>query len=200
MLGLASRTIPYVTGLLRGKKAVDGILKAKQATQAAKSAMNAGVATRGGVKSGLDLLIGEELMRRPGQLAWRVGPDAAFAALNAASMPGDPLDKGLAFGTEFGISALPGLSLSRAAKRFGADQGMQLGLDMIGSYGGAFASYPATDALLRMKGGGMTPYEKLALQQQQELEEQLRQKFLIEYGLSPYSGTDPYMVANGLSA
>ncbi len=199
MLGLA-RTIPYITGLLRGKGAVDKIMAAKKATQAAQSAMNAGVATRGGVKKGLDLLIGEELMRRPGQLALRVGPEAAISAVNAAAMPGDPIDKGLAFGTEFGLSALPGLGVSRAAKRFGANENWQAGLDMVGSYGGAMASYPATDALLRIKGGGMTPYDKLALQQQQEMEERIRQQLMAQYGLSPYSGTDPFMVANGLSA
>ena len=199
MLGLA-RTIPYVTGLLRGKKAVDGILKAKQATQAAQSAMNAGVATRGGVKSGLDLLIGEELMRRPAALALRVGPDAVFAGINAGAMPGDPIDKAITFGTDFGLSALPGLGAARVAKNLRASEGLQVGLDMMGSYGGSFAAYPASDALLRMKGGGMSPYDKLALQQQQEMEERIRQQLMAQYGLSPSSGTDPFMVANGLSA
>ena len=199
MLGLA-RTIPYVTGLLRGKKAVDGILKAKQATQAAQSAMNAGVATRGGVKSGLDLLIGEELMRRPAALALRVGPDAVFAGINAGAVPGDPIDKAITFGTEFGLSALPGLGAARVAKNLGGSEGLQFGLDVMGSYGGSFAAYPASDALLRMKGGGMSPYDKLALQQQQEMEERIRQQLMAQYGLSPSSGTDPFMVANGLSA
>ena len=199
MLGLA-RTIPYVTGLLRGKKAVDGILKAKQATQAAQSAMNAGVATRGGVKSGLDLLIGEELMRRPGALALRVGPDAVFAGINAGAVPGDPIDKAITFGTDFGLSALPGLGAARVAKNLGGSEGLQFGLDVMGSYGGSFAAYPATDALLRVKGGGMSPYDKLALQQQQEMEERIRQQLMAQYGLSPSSGTDPFMVANGLSA
>lgn len=199
MLGLA-RTIPYITGLLRGKGAVDKIMAAKKATQAAQSAMNAGVATRGGVKKGLDLLIGEELMRRPGQLALRAGPDAFFATMNAANTPGDIGDKAITFGTDFTMSALPGLGASRVAKRFGAGEGLQVAMDQVGSIGGAFAAMPATDALLRMKGGGLTPYDKLALQQQQEMEERIRQQLMAQYGLSPYSGTDPFMVANGLSA
>ena len=42
----------------------------------------------------------------------------------------------------------------------------------------------ATDAILRAKGGGMTPYEKQAAGANEEYERQLRAQIMAEYGLA----------------
>ena len=120
--------------------------------------------------------------------------------MNAAMTPGDPVDKGIAFGTDFALSGLGGLGAGRLARRAGASEGMQIGMDQLGSVAGAFGSMPATDALLRAKGGGTTPYEKLAMEQQMLMEEQIRQQLLREMGYSPDSGTDPFMYDLGLAS
>ena len=58
MLGLVARTVPYLSGLLRGKKAVNALLAAKKATDAAKGAASAGLASRTGVRKAADFLLG----------------------------------------------------------------------------------------------------------------------------------------------
>ena len=75
MLG-AVRIIPYIQGLLKGKKGVDAVLKAKKVTDAAKSAAAAGAKSRAGMRKAADLLVGKELMDDKAALAMRLGPDA----------------------------------------------------------------------------------------------------------------------------
>jgi len=201
MLGLAARTIPYLTGLLKGKKGVDALLAAKKATDVAKGAAGAGVASRAGIRKAADFLIGKELVDKPVQLAFRLGPDAAFAGLNAYMTPGDLVDKAVTFGTDFGLSGLSGLEAGRFAKYMKAGEGAQIAADQIGSIGGALMSMPATDSLLRLKDpDNLTPYERMALENQRMMEEQLRAQLMREYGLTADSGTDPFLVATGLGA
>ena len=113
MLGLVARTVPYLSGLLRGKKAVNALLAAKKATDAAKGAASAGAASRAGIRKAADFLIGKDLVDRPGQLALRLGPDAAFAGLNGYMTPGDLVDKAVTFGTDVGLSGLTGVEVGR---------------------------------------------------------------------------------------
>ena len=55
------------------------------------------------------------------------------------------------------------------------------------------------DALQRLKGDGMTPYERLAaegdIQRQREIEERLMQA----YGLAGHRPLDPFFAENGLA-
>ena len=201
MLGLVARTVPYLSGLLRGKKAVNALLAAKKATDAAKGAASAGLATRTGVRKAADFLLGEELRKSPVNLAMRFGPDVLGAGLNTAMMPGDPIDKGINFATDFGLSSLTGLGAARLAKARGAGEGVQNLVDLLGSYGGAYGSIPASDALLRLKDpDNLTPYDRMALENQRMMEEQLRGQIMREYGLTADSGADPFLVSNGLGA
>jgi len=48
-----------------------------------------------------------------------------------------------------------------------------------------------------VKGGGTTPYEKMAADQQRELEQRILQQYLSGKGGYP-SDTDPLLAANGL--
>ena len=201
MLGLVARTVPYLSGLLRGKKAVNALLAAKKATDAAKGAASAGAASRAGIRKAADFLIGKDLVDRPGQLALRLGPDAAFAGLNAYMTPGDLVDKAVTFGTDFGLSGLTGLEAGRIARHMKAGEGAQIAADQIGSIGGALLSMPATDSLLRLKDpDNLNPYDRMALENQRMMEEQLRAQIMREYGLTADSGADPFLVSNGLGA
>ena len=131
----------------------------------------------------------------------RFGPDALGAGINTAMMPGDIVDKGINVATDFGMSSLTGLGAGRLAKASGAGEGVQTLVDMLGSYGGAYGSIPASDALLRLKDpDNLNPYDRMALENQRMMEEQLRAQIMREYGLTADSGTDPFLVSNGLGA
>ena len=200
MLGLA-RTIPYLTGLLKGKKGVDALLAAKKATDVAKGAAGAGLASRAGIRKAADFLVGKELVDKPRALAWRLGPDALGAGLNTALMGGDPMTQAINFGTEFGLSGVAGLGAGRLARRLGADKDIAGGVDLVASMAGGYGSLPASDALHRLRDpDNLTPYERVALENQRMMEEQLRAQLMREYGLTADSGTDPFLVATGLGA
>ena len=142
-------------------------------------------------------IIGPELLTDKGLLARRLGLDVAFAGFNAATMPGDVVDKGTTFITDLGLSGLTGINAARGVRRLGGDQNLQEIADQIGSVGGAFASMPATDAILRIKGGGTTPYEKQMMEQDAIYRAQLENELRQQYGLPT---VDPTNVENGLIA
>ena len=82
-----------------------------------------------------------------------------------------------------------------------AGEGAQIAADQIGSIGGALLSMPATDSLLRLKDpDNLNPYDRMALENQRMMEEQLRAQIMREYGLTADSGADPFLVSNGLGA
>ena len=123
-------------------------------------------------------------------LMYRIAPDAAFATLNAAQTPGGLDDKLIAGITDFGLSAGTGLVTGGAARRMGADPGIENLVDMMGSYGGAMASYPAGMAITRgldkLTGGpGLTDFEKMREKEQQAYVDQIRRETLEYAGLIP---------------
>lgn len=209
-IGLAVRAIPFIRGLLQGKKGVDAVLAAKKAAdvaKVAKGAAQAGVKARGLGRKAADVLIGPDLLSRKGELAGRLVPDVLMTGVNQMYMPetADLGDRLLAAGTDFGMSALPGIGASRFAKKLGASEGLQGGVDMAASMVGGMGAYPASEALLRTKdsilgGAGLSPYEKQALLQEQMMREQMRAQILKEMGVHRGSGTDTFMFENGLSA
>ncbi len=120
-------------------------------------------------------------------------PDIGFGALTGMMTPGDLGDKfiagatdaavgaGLTGGLRGVIGARPGTALSTAIEYGG---GMATG----------FASQPVSEALLRLKGGGLSPYDKLQQEQyagiRQQVEEEVYQQ-LMAGNRSPYIG-DPF--------
>jgi len=121
-----------------------------------------------------------------GQVGMRVVPDALFGGLAAIQTPGDLGDKLIAGSTSALGGSLGGLSLGGLTPNpIGS-----LALDTVGSLGGDMLGYQIGDQLMRAKdklggGKGQTPYERMASEQQAIYEEQLRRKFLAEYGLLP---------------
>lgn len=112
----------------------------------------------------------------------RLGPDAVFSTMAAASTPGDLSDKLIVGATDFVGSGLTGLAAGRATNSAIVDQ--------IASVGGAYGSMPIADQIMRGKdkitgGSGMTPYERLSSDQQELMREQITQQVMQAYGLVP---------------
>ena len=132
-----------------------------------------------------DEATGAGRLMKPMEIAFRLGPDAGFAILNAAQTPGDLGDKLAVGGTQFLMETGLGLSAGKLSK----NQQLSGLLDMAGSVAGGYSSMPVSDALLRTKdalsgGEGLTPYEKMSVAQQSELERQITQQVMQAYGLT----------------
>ena len=140
-------------------------------------------------KKGLDAGLG--LGRKAGQrivnnlgpigkteLAYMLGPDVLFGGVAAAMTPGDLGDKAIAgVGSAVG-GAAGGLGLRGL---IGPKSGLGiLGAEMIGGISGDMVGQMGSDSLIRMKGGGTTPWEKQQLADQSIYEDELRKKLLAE--------------------
>ena len=122
------------------------------------------------------------------------GPDLAFGALAGAMTPGDLGDKLIAGGMT-GISGAVGGAGARSLYG-GKNAAVQMGLELGGGVGGDMLGQGVADGLLRIKGGGTTPYEKMAADQQKELEQRILQQYLS--GKGGYPTRDPMLAENGL--
>lgn len=153
----------------------------------AKFRMAADVLKKLGGKS-KDLLFGN---MTKGEIAGRLAPDLLlFGPLAAAQTPGDIGDKAIAYALSAGPSGLTGLGASRVTGMLTKNQTAQGLADMAGSFAGDYAGMYGADALMRLKnkvsgGPGVTPYEQMGLEQQQQMAQQMQQDMLAQYGLIP---------------
>ncbi len=67
---------------------------------------------------------------------------------------------------------------------------------MVGGIGGDILAQGVADKILRVKGGGSTPYEKMAADQQRELEQQILRQYMS--GKGGYRTQDQFLAENGL--
>ncbi len=133
----------------------------------------------------------------------RVAPDAIFGVMAGAMTPGDLGDKLIAGTTATAGGALGGLGLRGAVGGIApktltpmlgkhanpAYNGMlDIGLEMVGGIGGDIAAQGVADGIMRVKGGGTTPFEKLAAEQQKQLEQDILTRYLS--GKGGYPGTN----------
>ena len=179
------------TALASGKAA----MAAKGATQlalpgmpVAAKAMGPRMAGDALFKSGLGNAIFGDMTKQ--QVGMRLAPDLMFGGLAGVMTPGDLGDKLIAGGAQAVGGGLGGIALARGATRMGAGESLQFMADMGGSIGGDFAGMAVGDTLMRGKdklggGQGQTPYERLSAEQQQQLEDQIRQQALAGAGLIP---------------
>ena len=114
----------------------------------------------------------------------RLGPDTIFGTMAAINTPGDLVDKAIAGGTQ----AIGSVGLGLAASKIPGIRGtaMEGMADMMGSYGGDVAGMYTGDALLRAKGGGTTPWEKVQMEGNEQMRQELEQQILAQYGLAGY--------------
>ena len=139
-----------------------------------------------------------------GELAQRLIFDVGFAGLTAATTPGDVVDKATAAGTQLVGGAGMGLLGGRLG---GRNQALSNALDMGFSVAGDFAAMPVGDAIMRgkdrvMGGEGLTPYERMSVEQEQAIRESTQTQLLAQLGLLPNDYqtalVDPTLSASGL--
>ena len=174
----------------------------------AAKATGAGMkATAGKAAGGLKRMAGDALTSYLGEkptalnLATNFGFDAGFGVLHGALTPGDLGDKVIA-GTSIGLgSALGGVGAVGAYGKLTGKVPTGLGrmpLELIGGYGGDMAGMAVGDSILRAKGGGTTPWEKVQMDADQERRIQIERETLAALGLGGYPKTDMFLSENGL--
>ena len=169
------------------------------ASGAAKVAGGLGSRMAGGKLAGLGTkMLGglkAAIPRTMDDAALMIGPDVLFGGLAGAMTPGDLGDKLIA-GTSTAVGgAVGGIGVRGALggvapKMMATKPYMQMGAELVGGMGGDIAAQGVADNILRIKGGGTTPYEKMAADQQKELEQQILQQYL--------SGKGGYPMGNGV--
>lgn len=126
--------------------------------------------------------------------ALMLGPDVLFGGLAGVMTPGDLGDKLIAGSSTAIGGAAGGIGMrgvvGGVAPKMLARPSVQMGAELVGGLGGDMAAAGVADNILRAKGGGQTPYEKMAADQQAELEQQILQQYL--------SGKGGYSMGNGV--
>ena len=128
----------------------------------------------------------------------RIGMDGLMGAAVGMQQPGDLGDKVIAGLTDATLGSVGGLALGRLGGKNATARNM---LDMAGSLGGAYAAFPVSETLLRVKGGGMSPYDKLQLEQNAALRAQVEQDVLNQImggRRIPAVAVDQFLTDNGL--
>lgn len=130
----------------------------------------------------------------------RVAPDAIFGTIAGAMTPGDFGDKLIAGTAATAGGALGGLALRGAvggvAPAVMKNTVADISSEMVGGIAGDMAAQGVADSILRVKGGGQTPYEKMAADQQRELEQRILTQYLS--GKGGYPNRDPFLAEIGL--
>ena len=126
----------------------------------------------------------------PTNLAVNFGLDAGFGVLQGINTPGDLGDKIIA-GTTTGIGgALGGIGAVSALGRHKNNPALRMLGEFGGGYAGDMAGQAVGDTAMRLKGGGTTPYEKLAASQDQEYRQAVEREILASLGLGGYQPSD----------
>ena len=125
-----------------------------------------------------------------GNIAANFAPDAVFGVMQGAMTPGDLGDKLIAGGSTAIGGALGGVGAVSALGKFGQAGGGRMLAEFGGGMLGDMAGQSAGDVVLRAKGGGTTPWEKVQQQGDQEYRNQLEREVLAAYGIGGYNQTD----------
>jgi hypothetical protein len=197
LLPFLGKAVAGAKGLVAGAK---GIAAGKAATQLAIPGLTAtaksGLGGLGSRMAGTEFVKNAAALMPKTAAEWgmRVAPDAIFGTLAGAMTPGDLGDKLIAGTAATAGGALGGLGLRAAvggvAPGVMKNAVVDITSEMVGGIGGDMAAQGVADSILRIKGGGTTPYEKMAADQQKELEQQILQQYL--------SGKGGYPMGNGM--
>ena len=193
LLGKAAMFAKGLTGLGAGAKAASAIVPAGGAFMKGVGARAAlGTATQGAKK-----FAGKALANymgpggvTAGNVAVNFAPDAVFGVMQGAMTPGDLGDKLIAGGSTAIGGALGGVGAVSALGKFGQQGGGRMLAEFGGGMLGDMVGQGAGDVVLRAKGGGMTPWEKVQQQGDQEYRQQLEREVLAAYGIGGYNQTD----------
>ena len=199
--------IPFIAPLAGFAKGMLGVKGAAAAGAAAKGAAARAGATRFAGDAMKNYLGGKVT---PMRLAENFALDGVFGVMAGMNSPGDLGDKLIA-GTTVGLSGGIGGMLGTTAygKIFNkgrmptgiARQMTEVGGAMLGDEVG----FGLSESLQRLKGGGTTPYEKMAQEGNADQQQQIEREVLSKYGLLQgiptgyHYGSDPFLVDNGLA-
>ncbi len=125
-----------------------------------------------------------------GNIAANFAPDAVFGVMQGAMTPGDLGDKLIAGGSTAIGGALGGVGAVSALGKFGQEGGGRMLAEFGGGMIGDMVGQSAGDVVLRAKGGGVTPWEKLQQEGDQQYRQQLERQILAQYGIGGYNQTD----------
>jgi len=187
-------------GGLAGKAGtVAGVAKAHATGAAGKAALGKLGSRMAGSKIAAG--IGQAIPKTMDDAALMIGPDILFGGLAGAMTPGDIGDKliagtSTAVGGAVGGIGVRGAMGGIAPQMMASKPYMQMGAELVGGMGGDIAAQGVADNILRAKGGGTTPYEKMAADQQKELEQKILQQYLS--GKGGYPTRDPMLAEQGL--
>jgi len=193
----AAKGLVAVGGAAAGKKAaVTQLLIPGLQTAATKGVgATAGLGMKGKLGAlGTRFMNSGAVPKTLGQAADRFGLDVLMGGVYGAMTPGDLGDKLIAGTTSAAGGALGGMAL-RGAWSPTSNLGIQMA-EVGGSIGGDMLANGVADGILRVKGGGTTPYEKMAAEQQRELEQQILRQYMS--GKGGYPNQDPFLASNGL--
>ena len=125
-----------------------------------------------------------------GNIAANFAPDAVFGVMQGAMTPGDLGDKIIAGGSTAIGGALGGVGAVSALGKFGQQGGGRMLAEFGGGMLGDMVGQSAGDVVLRAKGGGSTPWEKVQQEGDQAYRQQLEREVLAAYGIGGYNQTD----------
>ena len=186
-LGGAAKAATGVGSAMKVGASIPGVLGSAGTRMAGGKLAGFGSKLMGGLKAAVP--------RTMDDAALMIGPDVLFGGLAGAMTPGDLGDKliagtSTAVGGAVGGIGLRGAMGGVAPQMMATKPYMQMGAELVGGLGGDMAAAGVSDNILRIKGGGQTPYEKMASDQQKELEQSILQQYL--------SGKGGYPMGNGV--
>ena len=193
-LGGAAKAAGGVGSAMKAGSMLPGVLGSAGSRMAGgKLASGLGGKILGGIKAAVP--------RTGADAALMLGPDVLFGGMAGMMTPGDLGDKLIAGGSTAIGGAAGGIAMRGAVggvapNLLKSSPAVQMGAELVGGMGGDMAAAGVADNILRMKGGGSTPYEKMAADQQKELEQSILQQYLS--GKGGYQTQDPFMASNGL--
>ena len=118
------------------------------------------------------------------------GVDAAFGVMQGVMTPGDLREKLIAGTTTAAGGALGGIGAVSALGKFKNNPALR----MMGEFGGGavgdMGGQIVGDALMRAKGGGSTPFEKIQADADQQYRREIEERILAQIGMGGYNQTN----------
>lgn len=191
-LSLLARAAGLAKGLVFGAKGVKGAKAAEAAARGLRYRQMAGNAL-------VDYMGNDPNMNMATKIGINFGPDIFFGGVQGAMTPGDLGDKVIA-GVSTGLGgALGGVGAVSALGKHKNNQALRMMAEFGGGYGGDMLGQMGGDVVLRAKGGGTTPWEKLQQNSDAEYRAMVEREMLSRYGVGGYNTLDPFLSENGLA-
>ena len=114
----------------------------------------------------------------PGNIAMNFGPDLLFGGLQGVMTPGDLGDKLVAGTTTAVGGAMGGVGAVGMLGKHKNNPALRIMGEMGGGIAGDMVGQSVGDSILRIKGGGVTPYERQAMEADAEYRRQIEAELM----------------------